>query len=175
MTNKQVQYVYLGKYDVYNYNYYNIGSEETHSKEFIFLDVKDINKKDYDYSFYTTKSLSTIKREVSETQIENFSEILDKFINSTISSPFSHFEYTDIPIETLSNTNYINFYVYNKTNLNKYNIYKSYSDKDITIREADKYYNWTIGKPYSISINDIIENYKIKYAVFKNNSKFKTL
>jgi hypothetical protein len=168
MDNRQNQYVYLGKYDVHyhNYSYYR-DPEESQSKEFVFINIVDIDNSDP--RFHTIKAISTIKKEISESQIENFAEILQKFINSPISSPFSHVEYIDLPDYVLDG-NYVNIYVYSKLDQKRYQIWNYRGDTDTyTVDDCKNYSN-----RIQLTKSEILGKYCIRYAVFANNSKIKT-
>lgn len=161
MDNKQNQYVYLGRYNIYEYydTIYNVDEPDRKSnKQHIFININDVEKENNENIYLGVSSVNKIKKELSDKQIDNFSYILQNFIDSPFVSEFSHYDYVDITKDRLTGEYSLDVY---------HNITKQL--KRFYYSRNEKSYQFINGAP--ITVDEIIRDYKFKSVVFKNNSR----
>jgi hypothetical protein len=186
VDSKMNQHVYLGKYLYGEKNSYRDESM-SEKKQYIFypLREKTLYERRYYSSIYNVlSSLTTIKKQVSDVPVDNFSTLLQEFLDSPHASVFSHIEFLPADETTLNlvieNGSYYGLEMYRKETHQKVRIkddgnnnlfeWSQELTKDFWGRTRMDY---TENSKKEITKDDLFNNYVEKYKVYENNSKIK--
>lgn len=180
------QHVYLGKYLYGEKNSYRDESMPE-KKQYIFYPLRDktvYDRRYYYTSYHVLSSLTTIKKQVSDVPVDNFSTLLQEFLDSPHTSLFSHTDFFPTDNETLEtvikNGSYYGYELYKKDTHQKVKIKTDGKDGLFQFTKEnvkDRYYgtrfDYTETSKLEITKEDLFNNYVEKYKVYDNGSKIK--
>lgn len=187
-NSREEEYVYIGKYQFADRRYgWNLEQSLSEKKQFIFVPLQNVDDDDDIIgNYHAVSSLSTFKKQMTETPVDNTSTLIQNFLESIYSSKFHRYDYLpleDKDLEYYKTRNWSSFDIYNKETSTKVRIECSksifYKIPVVKILRS-LYYNNDACERYDYENKTIITEEELKnnflgmYAIFENNSKIKT-
>jgi hypothetical protein len=188
LDSRMNQHVYLGKYFYGQKTPYS-DDKMSEKKQFIFYPIRDESERNYRYyysNYHVLSSMSTIKKQVSDIPVDNFSTLLQEFLDSPHNSEFSHIDFFPFDEDSIARLMETNNYYYGLDTYRKddHHQVRIKTDNGIDFYEFVKLtkldrWGWNATTHEKVNedkmdINTIINNYVDKYKIYKNGSKIKT-
>ena len=181
LNNRMEKYIYLGRYQFSEKTQYDVKNKLSEKKQFIFYPVDDCNKGYYS-PYKVLSSVTSMKKLVSETVVDNYSTLLQELVDSPHVSKYMCDVLDKIPakvLEEIFNARWYGVEVYTALNNEKVRIIcidnKWYEQHQKLVNShwyGDKgRYEFVTEGQIEVTEQQIKQDYMAKFAVYENNSK----